>query len=106
VKPLSQSQARRCEEAKRGRCRCRCGGMLHGQRCALLELLPEGDPHYVPAKKIPQPVPERVSEVGPEPFNQPGQRAFPLTTWGRGAARKSRRRRERAGEIPVPSDGH
>jgi hypothetical protein len=84
VKPLSQSQARRCEEAKGGRCRCRCGGVLHGRQLALLGLLPDDDPHYISAKKIPQPVPERVSEVGPEPFNQPWQRA---TTHDRGEGR-------------------
>jgi len=29
-RPLTVSQARGCEEAKGPRCKCRCGGALHG----------------------------------------------------------------------------
>jgi len=55
VRPLSFSQARRCEEAALPRCRCRRGGALHGARRggqypprAFFERLPEADPHLVP----------------------------------------------------------
>lgn len=56
MKALNESQARRCEEAKGGRCRCRCGGAMHGASRAKLagdtprtwfEALPEDDPHKV-----------------------------------------------------------
>ncbi len=30
MKALSARQATRCENAKTRRCRCRCGGVLHG----------------------------------------------------------------------------
>jgi hypothetical protein len=56
VKALSERQARRCEEAKGGRCRCRCGGAMHGAARAdrygeaetpreWFESLPDSDPH-------------------------------------------------------------
>ena len=45
---LTQSQAARCEHAATSRCRCRCGGRLHGAGRVTtdeLERLPPGDPH-------------------------------------------------------------
>jgi hypothetical protein len=57
LRRLSESQARRCEEACDKRCRCRCGGALHGAKRARkfagttprewFEQLPEDDPHKV-----------------------------------------------------------
>jgi hypothetical protein len=57
MKPLSERQARRCEEAREPVCHCRCGGAKHGARRAgtegtprsFFEQLPEDDPHYVPS---------------------------------------------------------
>ncbi len=51
MRPLTEKQARSCENAKKKRCRCRCGGALHGAGRLLataprwkFELLPELDP--------------------------------------------------------------
>lgn len=57
MRPLSESQARRCETAKGGRCRCRCAGAFHGAarispddpRQALEDLAAD-DPHRIPPK--------------------------------------------------------
>ena len=50
MKRLSARQALNCEQAKNKRCRCRCGGVLHGKaRIAVLEeasQLPEEDAHH------------------------------------------------------------
>ncbi len=54
MRALTFSQARRCERALTPRCKCRCGGALHGagrvgpeaQRQAY-EQLPADDPHHV-----------------------------------------------------------
>jgi hypothetical protein len=59
MKPLSERQARRCEEAREPVCHCRCGGAKHGARRAgtegtprsFFEQLPEDDPHYVPSTR-------------------------------------------------------
>lgn len=49
MKRLSMATAMRCETAKTGRCRCRCGGLLHGAARgtdqAFFEALPGDDPH-------------------------------------------------------------
>ena len=52
TRALSASQANTCENAKTppARCRCRCGGALHGAARAVgdeLEKLPADDPHAV-----------------------------------------------------------
>ncbi len=48
---LSEGQATRCENATAGRCRCRCGGKLHGaRRVERVADLPPNDPH-APARK-------------------------------------------------------
>ena len=47
---LSERQASACENAENPRCRCRCGGLLHGARRGLVTNLPPSDPHY-PAPK-------------------------------------------------------
>lgn len=67
MKPLSQRQADRCEEAKEDKCVCRCGGMLHeakrGSGAAFTNGLPEDDPHYVPSE-------ERKAEIKAEAKRQ------------------------------------
>lgn len=55
MRALSYRQASRCETAKNKRCRCRCGGALHGaSRLApsreAFEALPQDDPHHVPTE--------------------------------------------------------
>jgi hypothetical protein len=59
VRALSERQARQCESAKGGRCRCRCQGAFHGKaRIAedeprsAFELLSDDDPHRIPPKKM------------------------------------------------------
>ncbi len=48
MKMLSIRQASRCEEAKMPRCRCRCGGRLHGAKRGVdVTALPSDDPHAV-----------------------------------------------------------
>lgn len=53
MRALSVPQASRCETALGGKCRCRCGGVLHGERRILepdrelFEALPEDDPHHI-----------------------------------------------------------
>lgn len=56
-KALTERQARNCEEAKLPRCRCRCGGLLHGAKRggvkperSFYEALPKDDPHCIPPK--------------------------------------------------------
>lgn len=56
MKPLSENQARNCEEAKHPICKCRCNGALHGARRGgaapsrqWYETLREDDPHFVPS---------------------------------------------------------
>lgn len=55
MKPLNLRQAQRCETAKHGRCRCRCGGVLHGAARGMDEeffrALPEDDPHRAMQRK-------------------------------------------------------
>jgi hypothetical protein len=55
MRQLSLRQAWNCETAREDRCRCRCGGLLHGarraQRSNELHQLPAGDPHHVPERK-------------------------------------------------------
>jgi hypothetical protein len=50
MKRLSLRQAGRCESAKTPRCKCRCGGLLHGAARggspAFFEGLPNADPHF------------------------------------------------------------
>ncbi len=57
MRELSVRQVRRCENAKSKRCRCRCGGKLHGvARIPLdaprdaFEDLPQGDAHKLRIK--------------------------------------------------------
>lgn len=45
-KALSYRQAASCESATKPRCRCRCGGTLHGAKRADPRELPSEDPHH------------------------------------------------------------
>jgi hypothetical protein len=46
MRPLTDRQANACEHAKSKRCRCRCGGALHGSaRVGDRSQLPADDPH-------------------------------------------------------------
>lgn len=69
MKQLSMKQATRCEAAKTPRCKCRCGGKLHGTNRGLDSVffasLPESDPH-------------RAMERAERPPRQRKQRALPL----------------------------
>lgn len=53
ARALTAYQAVQCEQALEERCRCRCGGALHGAKRAGLRydpepyyLLPDSDPHH------------------------------------------------------------
>ena len=46
MRPLTRSQASRCEQAKSKRCKCRCGGRLHGAYRGEPEDFPFSDPHF------------------------------------------------------------
>lgn len=49
MRALHSEQASACENATGGRCRCRCGGALHGAARGIpLDQLPADDPHYTP----------------------------------------------------------
>jgi hypothetical protein len=51
LRSLSARQAMTCEQAVTARCRCRCGGALHGAKRAYdlveLAMLAADDPHHV-----------------------------------------------------------
>ena len=63
MRQLSLNQAKRCEFSEHGRCRCRCGGELHGAMRGLDEdffhTLPETDPHKARERREKQPRPRR-----------------------------------------------
>jgi hypothetical protein len=51
VRPLSQREADRCENAREPVCKCRCGGAKHGAGrvpSGDFSALPMDDPHYRP----------------------------------------------------------
>jgi hypothetical protein len=54
VRALSARQATRCENARTKRCRCRCGGLLHGKGrftdAGAAMLLAADDPHRAGAQ--------------------------------------------------------
>lgn len=54
MRRLSMRQAVSCESAKGKRCKCRCGGLLHGRGRVMeaeIQALPEDDPHHaLPAR--------------------------------------------------------
>lgn len=54
MKALSARQATRCENARSRRCRCRCGGLLHGKGrftdAGATGLLAADDPHRAGAQ--------------------------------------------------------
>jgi hypothetical protein len=64
MRTLSLRAAQRCETSDHSRCRCRCGGALHGARRGLDETyflgLPEDDPHRAVVRKPKQPKPPKA----------------------------------------------
>lgn len=48
MRRITKTQAQACEDSPvaAGRCKCRCGGELHGARRGPVELLPLDDPHF------------------------------------------------------------
>lgn len=47
MRALSERDAGACERAETDRCRCRCGGRLHGAyRVDNVRALPVNDPHF------------------------------------------------------------
>jgi hypothetical protein len=70
MRAMSVRQAVSCETATSKRCRCRCGGALHGAArigAVAPECLPDDDPHHARAKPEPEPKPGRELP-GQEPF--------------------------------------
>jgi hypothetical protein len=59
MKRLSLSAARRCETAATNRCKCRCGGLLHGKLrgddAEFFTGLPRDDPHHAKPKRVSKP---------------------------------------------------
>ncbi len=54
VKPLTERQPMRCENAVHSRCRCRCRGLAHGRQTYFrFEDLSEDDPHRVASRAEP-----------------------------------------------------
>lgn len=49
---ISYYQANRCENAEHPRCRCRCGGALHGRGRGDPQDLPYDDPHHAEPKLV------------------------------------------------------
>lgn len=57
---LSLKQAQSCENALHPRCRCRCGGLLHGAKrggenvpsAKWFNSLPIDDPHFVDKREV------------------------------------------------------
>lgn len=45
MRPLTARQAQRCEDSTSHRCRCRCGGALHGSARGWVGDLDVDDPH-------------------------------------------------------------
>lgn len=46
MRALPYFAAAACENATHSRCRCRCGGALHGAKRGPVEQLPPDDPHH------------------------------------------------------------
>jgi hypothetical protein len=67
---LSMRSAQRCETAQTKRCKCRCGGLLHGakrgQDAGFFKSLPLTDPHYAQPRRKPKREPKA------DPVDRPG----------------------------------
>jgi len=74
MRALSATAAATCETAKTKRCRCRCGGLLHGSgRFTLPEdalTLADDDPHFAepPRRRAPMPEAEPFTETEAVPL--------------------------------------
>ena len=64
MRTLSLTAAKRCEGSDHTRCRCRCGGALHGVKRGLDESfffnLPEDDPHRANERRQKAPKPAKI----------------------------------------------
>lgn len=69
MKRLSMRAAQRCETAKNPKCRCRCGGALHGaargEDPEFFKGLPTEDPHHAQPKRVRQKRILKKDRVGP-----------------------------------------
>jgi len=64
---LTEAAARACEHATLPRCRCRCGGTLHGARRTQDPYhLPPNDPHH------PEPATPTIPGIFPPPTQHEG----------------------------------
>ena len=58
MKRMGLRSAMRCEHAATGRCRCRCGGLLHGaargEGSDFFAGLPDDDPHRAIKRRVPK----------------------------------------------------
>lgn len=58
MRELGLTAARRCETATTARCRCRCGGLLHGKGRGMdaefFAALPDDDPHKATERPKPK----------------------------------------------------
>ena len=53
MKDLNYTQAMACEYARHRRCKCRCGGAMHGVKRGIpLDQLPLDDPHHTNAQPM------------------------------------------------------
>jgi hypothetical protein len=73
MRALSETQARKCENAKGKRCSCRCQKACHGRGSIsrdapreVFESLPPSDPHYLEPKTMKENrIPERYRNFSP-----------------------------------------
>jgi len=65
MRALSARQAVTCEQATGPRCKCRCGGLLHGKgRAVDVTALPEEDAHHANPPKRRKTAAQRREELG------------------------------------------
>jgi|SRR5215471_931587 len=84
MRPLTDRQANSCEHAKTKRCRCRCGGALHGAaRVGDRSQLPSSDPHGPGSGQIqlqPDPLDATVASATEALVDHLAQRAEPISS--------------------------
>jgi len=76
MRRMTMRQAITCETAHGRRCRCRCGGLLHGRgRVSEAEIagLPEEDPHHA--------LPPRPRKNAQQRREEAGQLLLPGVDW-------------------------
>lgn len=64
LRPLNTRQVVTCETGQTTRCRCRCGGQMHGAKRSRMpefyEKLPPSDPHHMRNKSRQLPLPPPI----------------------------------------------